>query len=352
MKVPSPSDSSMTAVTADLSIVELSDVTAGITSSASDSDAEKIGTFAGINGAVEVGLGSILNAYHIPLKGHFLAYLQNVMLIAFGKTLNGRGLIRISFISAMLKAFSPFGARFAPMMYIFSQGAVFAAPVAFFGWNALVVMLSSILMSWFTLALSLVVKYLLFGESIFVAYENVIFFLKTHTGYAVPSLLQVILGAFVLKAIIAILLSTAAYYGNIQPLVQGISKKKKRGARLSRLRESPHGFLTPKKERQPKQICRLALGDILNFRFIAMILLTSLLLFFFAGLSSTALFATIVRGICISYLGFLIIRRVDIQKVAGYLDRRFGLGLGQSLPIALKAISKKNSATDSKPDQK
>ncbi len=296
----------------------------------SASEAGRVGTFAGAAGMVEVGLGSTLHAYRVPFKGHALSYLQNVLLVTFGKALNGRGLFRISFISAMLKAFSPAGARFRPMLFIFLQGACFAAPVRLLGWHLLSVLAGSVLMAWLTLGLSLGVDFAMFGQSIFDAFSGAISFASDELGIRAPSLIAIIGGAFLLKGVIALGLAAAAYCGDVEPFV---GRLRRRGARRQRpIRVEVAGRRTA---------LGTALGaarDLLRPRFAIAFVISALLLLFFTNLSRSDLASVVVRGLVISYLGFVAVRRVDLAALGGWLDRRTGLGLAESLPAAMRVI--------------
>jgi nucleoside-triphosphatase THEP1 len=298
-------------------------------------DAERIGAFAGIAGLLEVGLGSTLHAYRVPLKGQVLVQIQNVLLIAFGKALRGRGLVRIAFISAMLKAFSPLGNTVRPMVYIFLQGLSFAAPVRLFGWNAGAVLAGSVLMSWLSLGLSLAVDYASFGRSIFDAIEGAIGAASGWIGVRGPSLFQVLAGAFALKAVVAIILGVLAYYGNLEPFIHRLSARRNHVAANARAENE-----APPERRSPSRVALFALRDLLKPRFAIAFLVSGLLLLFFAGLSKADALNLLVRGLCISYLGFVVMRRIDVRCVGDWLDRRAGLGLGRSLPVALGVLGR------------
>ncbi|OGQ82000.1 MAG: hypothetical protein A2289_07755 [Deltaproteobacteria bacterium RIFOXYA12_FULL_58_15] len=299
------------------------------------SDAERIGAFAGIGGLVEVGLGSTLHAYRVPFKGHALAYLQNVLLVAFGKALHGRGLVRISFISAMLKAFSPAGGTFRPMAYIFLQGLSFAAPIRLLGWNIGSVIMGSVIMGWLTLAMSLAVDYVTFGKSIFDAFGAAIAAFSSWLGVQGPSLLQVLIAAFALKAAVAVGLAIAAFFGDMQPLVRRLGARKTNHG-------DDRGFdrRDAASRRSMAMTAVTALRDLSRPRFVVAFLVSALLLLFFAGLPQSDFMNLIVRGLCISYLGFVALRRIDVQSLGAWLDRHTGMGLGRSLPVALDALGR------------
>ena len=298
-------------------------------------DAEKIGAFAGIGGLVEVGLGSTLHAYKIPLKGHFLSSLQNLLLISFGKALNGRGLVRISFISAMLKAFSPMGGTLRPMLFIFLQGTMFALPTLLLGWHAVSVLAGSVLMGSVTLGISLSMDYLIFGQSIFEAAQSGVGHLLGSLGLESPSLSELLIFAFLLRAAASVVIWCVAYFGDVLPAVSHVADIafRKRNARAASV--SPTSS-----NRKRSSSATAALFGILRPGFLAAFLLSMLLIRFFTDLSSAELTTTAIRGLCISYLGFLLMHRIDVRALGARLDKRFDLDLEKSLPIAAKRLGR------------
>lgn len=298
-------------------------------------DAERIGVFAGIGGLVEVGLGSALHAWRVPLKGHFLAYLQNALLVSFGKPLNGRGLLRISFIESLLKAFSPLGGRLMPMLYIFLQGSIFALPVAALGWNLLSVSIGSVLMAWLTLGLWVMVKYITFGTSFLTALAGLS---STVGGWfgASWSLEQSAVVLFGLKAALALLVGLAGYYTNLLPRLRrwlpvraaAPTEAAGEGAGRVPLRRRAGG----------------ALRDLLRGRFLLAFFFSVLLIYFFAHLGLRDLGTVLLRGLCLSYVGFLLLRSLDVHVMARWLDRKGGLGMAASLPTALDVLRGKDQS--------
>ena len=295
-------------------------------------DADKIGSFAGIGGFIEVGLGSTLHVYKIPFKGHFLSSLQNLLLISFGKALNGRGLVRISFISAMLKAFSPMGNAIRPMMFIFLQGALFSLPAHLLGWNLFSVLAGSVLMGWLTLGISLSMDYLMYGKSIFDAAQNGVGQAFDAVGFGIPSLSQLLIFAFLLRAALSLTVGSVAYFGNVLPAVSRVARA---AVRRKKSRTEPSAS-----KRAPKPAPVAALFGLFRPKFLVAFLLSLLLMRFFTDLSSAELTTTAIRGLCISYLGFLLMHRIDVQALGARLDKRFGLDLEKSLPIAAKRIGR------------
>ena len=60
---------------------------------------------------------------------------------------------------------------------------------------------------------------------------------------------------------------------------------------------------------------------------------------FFANLGTADLTAIAIRGLCISYVGFLALRSVDFFRVGLWLDARWDLGLSRSLPMAMNVLA-------------
>lgn len=335
-------------------------------------DSERIGSFAGLNGLVEVGLGSMLRAFKVPLKGHFLAYLQNVLLITFGKSLHGRGLFRITFISSMLKAFSPVGGTIRPMLYILLQGSAFALPAAILGFSLVSVLAGSVLMAWLTLTVKLLLDYLVFGMAFFDAYAGAIARVNEWAQIQGLNLKTVIIGCFVLKTVIALALGSAAWFGDMDALMQRL-KKRPKWAPAPRLENMPaaenaqapgqsdgasdaaaNGTLLPApvQRRSLKSAALGALRDILNWKFVVFFFASVLLMLFFANLKTADLTAIAIRGLCISYVGFLALRSVDFYKAGLWLDRHLDLGLSKSLPMAMNVLAASAPEQTQKPEKK
>lgn len=294
-------------------------------------DAERIGAFAGIGGLVEVGLGSVLHAWRVPLKGHFLAYLQNLTLVSFGHALHGRGLARISLVEALLKAFSPMGSRLMPMLYIFLQGAVFSLPVAVLGWHLPAVLLGSLLMAWLTLGLWLAVKVLTFGVSFLDGLAGLVASVGGALG-AHWTLREGLLWVFGLKGALALAVGLAAWRLDLLPRLQ----------RRAAARGPVPVVAAPAAPPGWRARARGALGDVLRWRFLLAFLVSLLVILFFARLAPADLATVALRGLCLSYLGFLLVRSLDLRSLAGWLDRRAGLDVAASLPRALAVLRGKD----------
>lgn len=89
-------------------------------------------------GTIEVGLGSILHAFRVPLRGHVLSLNQGFFLSRL--TLNfsdskaaSQATQKVSFFTACLKSLSPAGSRLTPMLAISVQGFLFSLAIRILG---------------------------------------------------------------------------------------------------------------------------------------------------------------------------------------------------------------------------
>jgi len=149
------------------------------------------------------------------------------------------------------------------------------------------------------------------------------------------SLVQVLAVLFVVKALLALGLGAAAYLGDFRPLVERL-----RRSHASHAFHAPNR-LVPEARRSLVRSALDALGDLLRPKVLVLFFVSVLLILAFANLSQVDAAILVVRGLCVSYVGLLAARRLDVTALGRGLDRRFGLGLEESLPAALKALGRR-----------
>ncbi len=292
-------------------------------------DAEKIGTYAAINGVIEVGLGSMLHSLRVPLKGHFLAIVQNFMLILYGRDLNGRGLLPITFIVSGLKAFSPTGGKIKPMLYIFLQGFFFILPTYILGFNLLSIIIGSFLLGMSTLFVSVMINYIIFGEAIITTYINGINKIVAFLHIENMPLWKVLAIIVSIKIALAIIISFIGYFVKIEPLL------KKFRSKIDKIEIKDINIIT-----RPsfKQSLIASLKDLTVKKFIIPFIVISLLILFLGDISSSEYTTIILRGIIISWFGFLMARRINFPKIVLFLEKHNMEYIAESLHKALKIV--------------
>ncbi|MCK5072820.1 MAG: hypothetical protein KAQ98_05290 [Bacteriovoracaceae bacterium] len=287
-----------------------------ILSSLKKGDGEKIGLYASMTSLVEVGLGSTLRGFHVPFKGTFLAGLQNFMLILFGKDLKGRGLFWIVLITAGLKSFSLTGSKLRPMLYIFVQGTLLVAPSWIFGWNFFSVLLGSVLMGLSTVIMSLAIKYILFGTVFIEAYMNAFHKLFSWVGFSGLGFWHIVLLALVVKSLIGIIIACAGYFFQYSGFLEKLE------FRINKLNPEIKTNISILHRSSWKSSLLEGGRDILSKRYFIPFIFISLVIYFFTRMAPGDYMLIIVRGLSISWFGFVLARRIDFHSIIKHLEKR------------------------------
>lgn len=290
----------------------------------------RVGACAGLGGLIEIGLGSLLHTARVPLKGHFLAYLQTVMMVSFGRLLRGRGLFSIGTLMAMLKAFSPAGNTVRPMIYIALQAWAFSLPALLLGWHLFSALLGAVLLNSLTLALSLAVDTLIFGRGFLTALGNLMNTVGGWFGLSFASWQAGLLFLFALKAAVALPLALAAWWFDLT-------------APLLHIGQKTGAWMRPRPSSNParrtwRSSLRGALGDLLRPAFLLGFLLSVLIVWFFARLHSDELVFLALRGASIAFLGFALLRRLDVAALQKALAKRFSPNMSAALAQAVRML--------------
>lgn len=166
---------------------------------------------------VEIGLGSIVHAFKIPIGGHVLSLNQGVFLIRSIQNIPSRfnaakDTFEISMIVALLKSLSPAGRKFGPMISIGMQGALFSSGILAFGSNLLGHIIGISLLSIWAFFQPFVSYFVIYGEDILVAFNY--FISKVNKIYPVTNktFIYVLLALIIIKIIISILLALSVKY--------------------------------------------------------------------------------------------------------------------------------------------
>jgi len=292
-------------------------------------DSEDIGVYSMINGATEVLLGSALHAIRFPSTGQIMVGLQNFLLILFTKELNGRGLFWITTISAGMKSFSPAGNRIKPMLYIFLQGNCYLLPIKILGKNFLAVLLGSVLIQMSALIFKFFSAYITFGAAIFVAYLNGANLLLSNLNFPNVNIWTLFTALSILKIIIGIVLATVTYHLNFKSLLL-----KWRGIVENHL---------PKDIKIEtytwKESVKGAFRDLSLKRFLLPFALTTFIIYFFSNLTTTQLILVTTRAAIISWMTFVLSRRINYNAVIHYLRKNGFSHIAGPMEKALKSVA-------------
>jgi hypothetical protein len=149
------------------------------------------------SGGFEATVGSALHGARIPLRGLFLSSIQSALMVYAADGLGKRRrVVWVPFISAELKALSPAGNRFRPMVAITMQGILFSSSVQMLGWNVFSILLAGWLIGAWAAAQGVVLQYLFVGNQLIKAYDAVVGWIAGQLHLETPGII-VVLGVWV-----------------------------------------------------------------------------------------------------------------------------------------------------------
>ncbi len=149
----------------------------------------RLGLWGGAAGGIEVGVGSLLHAARVPFRGLSLSSVQAGMLTFASAGLSQPARVAwVALVAAGLKALSPGGSRFRPMVAIAMQGLLFGASVQVLGWNALGLALGGALIGTWAALQGFFLQYLLLGEELVNTYSRVVTWVGENFQLAAPGM--------------------------------------------------------------------------------------------------------------------------------------------------------------------
>jgi len=177
---------------------------------ASENISKKIGSYSAVLSLTEVGLGSLLHAFHIPLTGHFLSLNQGFILIHANKNHEHHS-TTISNVAAILKSLSPAGKRLTPMLAISAQGYLFSVGVLLLGSNPAGYFLGMTLLSLWAFLQPVLIYLFVFGGGLIASYQFLLENLNKQLRIKPEYLLALLLGGVAIKIFLAWAIVGATY---------------------------------------------------------------------------------------------------------------------------------------------
>ncbi len=273
----------------------------------SDDKIEIIGRYAGVLSLIEIGLGSVLHSFRVPLAGNFLALNQGYLLCRaslHAKQLkSGQHVAHlISNTAAVLKSLAPAGKKLGPMLSLSAQGFLFSIGTWIFGVNLTGLIAGMILLSLWTFIQPLLTAYLFFGDQLLSA---LIYFQKNLPF--VRASFAILLGLFFLLVFIKLLL--AAALGVLAWRTHGDALFQSR--LLERARQLPVSVRTEHARGTAPLV--LALRDLANPLFLISFVLTSTFLAFVENAWSQVVWLSL-RPVAIAFLFFYVSRKINLRN--------------------------------------
>jgi hypothetical protein len=266
--------------------------------------------------ACELGLGSLLHAFHAPLTGYLLS-LNQVFLLSRSVLKTGlrTAPLTLSGVAAFFKSLSPAGKKLTPMLAISAQGLLYTAGTFVCGANLVGAVVGGVLSSLWGFLQPLLIYYFLFGHTLVRVAEFFYGKLEKSLGWEISPahLFQLALALVALKALLAAALVFCArflpesWYQQWQKrlvLSAGASGKKP----LASLAES---------SRSPGENARQALQELFNPLFLLSLAATAVF-FLYAETPWSQVIWYSLRPLGIGFLLFFAVKYLPL----GYLKEK------------------------------
>ncbi len=281
---------------------------------------DEVGKKAALLSAIEIGLGSVLHGFNVPMAGHLLSLNQGFILTRAQVELQDkRAAGLISTTAALLKSISPAGKKLTPMVAIAMQGQLFGLGCLIMGNNMLGYSLGMGLLSVWGFLQPLFFYALVFGETLWGMGD---FYLQ-QLQYIWPNLklqdlTRIVMGVVMLKIGMGFFLVVIANRMSAAKLHAYETWAQKN------VRDRTPSTLPP---------WQAALKDLWNVPFILTMGLT-ILYWFYATSAQAPTVWVMLRPIAIAYLIFLLLRLLPLGKLTTRIEKRHPL-LARSLASAL-----------------
>ncbi len=254
---------------------------------------------------VEIGLGSALHAFKVPLTGHFLSLNQGLLLSRASLSQRSKTLpAEVSNVSAVLKSLSPAGNRLTPMLAISAQGLCLTFGLTLFGLNPVGLSVGMLLLGLWPFFQPLAIAYLLFGETLVQAVTLV--FRGIDKAFGTPVSLTLVFILVGVKCLLSLGVVVAAYR------TPQTSFERYLGT-IMRFRKKPGAISENARPRHP---IWLALRDLCNPLFLGSLLLT-LAFFLWAESPRATVVWGLIRPIAGGFLLFLLFRLLPLERIFG-----------------------------------
>lgn len=288
---------------------------------------EILGKYSAMLSVIEVALGSLLHALHVPFAGNFLSLNQGYLLCRASLEARERGTAPVGYgvsnVAAVLKSLAPAGKKLGPMLSLSMQGLLFAVGEALFGANVVGLGLGMALLSLWTFLQPLITYYLFFGNELWKALHYLFEKSVPYTGLSLRDLGLILAGVVLVKMAAAVGLAWLACRSSgkgeltaFQDKLLGLAKEK--GA-------------SPLEGEAPTRLgaLRLAVRDLFRPLFLISLAITAFFLAF-SQHSHGERFWILLRPLAIGFLFFYFSRTLTLDR---WLARLHGTR-GESFALA------------------
>lgn len=304
----------------------------------SEARVEIMGKYSAMLSVIEVALGSVLHALHVPFAGNFLSLNQGYLLCRASLEAKEKGVGTVGYgvsnVAAVLKSLAPAGKKLGPMLSLSMQGLLFSLGEGLFGANLIGLGLGMALLSLWTFLQPLITYYLFFGNELWQALNYLFEKSVPYTGLSLRDLAFILAGVVLVKMTAAVGLAWFACRskGNSQLQDQLLALAKEKGV-------SPLEGVAPSR----LGALRLAALDLCKPLFLISLAITAFFLFF-SQHSQGEKFWILLRPIAIGFLFFYFSRTLTLDRWLARLHGTRGEAFARACQRALTELRRFGSA--------
>jgi hypothetical protein len=268
----------------------------------------KIAAYATALSTVEVGLGSLLHSFQVPLAGQLLSLNQGFVLTRASLDISSRSAgAYVSTISSILKSLSPAGKKLTPMLAIAMQGLLFSTGTLIFGVNVVGLLTGMTLLCLWAFLQPVLLYLAIYGDTLIdVAnyYTKMLSEILTVPRESLFIAVSVVVGVKVIAGVCLVIVAM-----RINPKKVDLYFTKMKGIRSSKVAR--------KNSRSP---IRGALEDLMSPLFLMTLILT-LVFMLVTKQETSALIWGLLRPLAIGFLLFYLIRVLPLEMLLERLSR-------------------------------
>ena len=260
--------------------------------------------FAGVLTIVEIGVGSFLHAFKLPLSGQILSLNQIFILSRaslYSEKKDSPAIISTS--AGLLKVLAPAGKKLTPMLAITAQGHLYSFGLFLFGINIIGRIVGALMSSTWAFIQPITIYFILFGEDLIFMTNYYLSKIQKIYPIETESLFYILAFVIITKMIIAILtvlIATNISTSRFEKYIEFSTKYKNRGKKKKKMTYSPS---------------KGALKDLFSPILILSFVLLAIFYFYSKSDYTTIIWLTL-RPVALAYLIFYVIRIFPIEKVA------------------------------------
>ncbi len=276
---------------------------------------------------VELGLGSVLHALHIPLSGQFLSLVQ-IFISSRARLFTGNKLTPayMGAVVSCLKSLSPAGKRLTPMLAISMQGSLLSLGEILFGSHCLGRIVGAAISGLWPFIQPILLIWVFVGEIKIQVLEKIIADVERIMGKSLDQLYVVLALMMMVKVILSVFVMFSARqisdaeFEKLTTKLVSVGRKKMKDKLNSQ--DEVRGDLY------------LAIKDLFQPLILFSVLLSTVF-FYYSQSDHARLIWVILRPFAVAFLLFYLLRKMKNEKIIQWLRQKPDSKLAQ---ILLKTI--------------